>query len=581
VGGYRVGTLEIKDSINERPGPLDWLAGAEAPPTMWQLIGLIDDAPDRSLQGLLIQLKDLTLTRSQADELGAAMELIRGQGVRVSVFAENYGPTELLLGSHADEVIIQSGGGVSLPGLYMEEMYLAGTLDFIGLKADLVQVGAYKGANEALTRTAPSPEWDQNISALLDDLYGAMRSTIKEGRGMDDAALDKAMSEAWFASDETARSVGLIDAIVDLPDLSAHLAQEQNLAGAGSIDWVKLTPEGAGPDLAASFNPFAIMNLLSQTPDNTPKRDTIALIHIDGPIVDGESADGGLFGGKNVGSRTIRKALSDLEDNDLIKGVIVRINSPGGSATASEVIWQGVRRVAEKKPVWVSVGSMAASGGYYIAVAGDKIYVTPTGIVGSIGVVGGKISMGGLYDLLHVNVVERARGPRAELMSSSQPWTDEQRQFVRDKMAETYNLFTKRVSAGREGIDLAKTAEGRLFVGQRAVDMKLADTVGGLDRAVADLAAKLNLSEGQYDVLNYPGPKSLQDVLGEMFGQMAMAGEGGGDKANLAALSDKVAALRAVVGETAWPNVQAALEGLVQLRTEPVLLVAPRALIVR
>src|SRR5690606_7120002 len=136
--------------------------------------------------------------------------------------------------------------------------------------------------------------------------------------------------------------------------------------------------------------------------------------------------------------------------DDLIKGVIIRINSPGGSATASEVIWRGVQRVAAKKPVWVSVGSMAASGGYYIAVAGDKIYVTPSGIVGSIGVVGGKISMGGLYDLLHVNVVERARGPRADLFSSSQPWTDQQRAFVRDKMAETYDLFTRRVAQGRE-----------------------------------------------------------------------------------------------------------------------------------
>lgn len=578
---YRVGSLEIEESVSERPGPLDWLAGKEAPMNLWELINVIDDAHQRHINALLVQLKDPELTRSQIDEIGAALERLRGAGVKVHLFAENYGPAELMLGAHADEVIIQAGGAVSLPGLYMEEMYLAGTLDWIGMKADLVQVGAYKGANEALTRTEPSPEWEENISGLLDDLYGAMRTTLKKGRDLDDAALDAAMAEAWFASDETALSVGLIDAIVDLPELSAHLAQAEQLAGAGSINWVKITPDRQGTDLAASFNPFAFMNLLTQKPDNKPKRDTIALVHIDGPIVDGESSEGGLFGGANVGSRTVRKALSEVENDDLIKGVIIRINSPGGSATASEVIWRGVQRVAAKKPVWVSVGSMAASGGYYIAVAGDKIYVTPSGIVGSIGVVGGKISMGGLYDLLHVNVVERARGPRADLFSSSQPWTDQQRAFVRDKMAETYDLFTRRVAQGREGIDLAQTAEGRLFAGRRAVEMKLADEVGGIDDVIVDLAAHVNLAEGQYDVLHYPGPKSLEDFLSELFGQMAGSPQGKAEAAQSDAVAARLALLRATVGEQAWPQVRDALNGLAQLRSEPVLLLSPRALIVR
>jgi protease-4 len=509
------------------------------------------------------------------------MQRLRENGVKVNLFAENYGPAELLLGAHADQVIIQAGGAVSLPGLYMEEMYLAGTLDWIGLKADLVQVGAYKGANEALTRTEPSPEWEENITGLLDDLYGAMRDTLKTGRRLDDAALDNAMAEAWFASDETALAVGLIDAIVDLPELSAHLASAENLPGPGAVNWVKMDPEKTTTDLASSFNPFAMMSLLTKKPDNEPTRDTIALVHIDGPIVDGDSSEGGPFGGTSVGSRTVRKALSELEDNDLVKGVIVRINSPGGSATASEVIWRGVERVAAKKPVWVSVGSMAASGGYYIAVAGDKIYVTPSGIVGSIGVVGGKISMGGLYDLLHVNVVERARGPRADLLSSSQPWTERQRAFVRDKMTETYELFTRRVAQGRAGIDLTQTAEGRLFAGQRAVDMKMADAVGGIDQVVHDLAAHAGLTEGQYDVLHYPGPKSLEDFLNDMFGEMAMAPGARTDQANFAALAGKLALLRAAIGETAWPNVRDALNGIVQLRSEPVLLLSPRALIVR
>jgi protease-4 len=312
-----------------------------------------------------------------------------------------------------------------------------------------------------------------------------------------------------------------------------------------------------------------MLRKLSQEPKNEPTRETIAVVHIDGPIVDGESQPETAFGGGSVGAVTIREALKEIEDEDLIKGVIIRINSPGGSAIASENIWQGVRRVAETKPVWVSVGDMAASGGYYIAVAGERIYVDRSSIVGSIGVVGGKLALGDLYEKINLNVVGRSRGPAAALFASGPTWTPEQRSLVRDRMKETYEIFTARVAQGREEIDLSKTAEGRLFAGEKAIEMRLADELGGLHDALYAMADNADLRD-DFDVLHYPGPQSFDDFLENLT-------SGFGVKVESAA----IVAVRELVGPAAWDRVRDAMTAMTQLRTEPVLLVSPRALIFR
>ncbi|MEX2219087.1 MAG: S49 family peptidase [Phycisphaerales bacterium] len=570
-----IGRLDLEGPILDRPGPLDWLAGGR--PTLRSVMSTLAEAgADAEISAVVVRLKDAELNRTQIEELGSALEALAKAGKRTYVFAENYGPAELLLGSHAQQVVIQSGGGVSLPGLHMEEMYLADTLSWAGVKAELVQIGDYKGASEMFVNSAPSKAWDQNINQLLDSLYGAMRAELKRGRKLSDEKLDEAMRRVWIADAEEAIEAGLIDAAVDLPALGAFIA------GRPDPEWVELDAAGEPTFSMDTTNPFAalpaMMKALTEPPSRSPDGPAIALVHIDGAIVDGDSGAGGLFGESSVGSRTVRNALEEVRAEDKIKGVIIRIESPGGSATASEVIWQGVRRVAEKKPVWVSVGSMAASGGYYIAVAGDRIYVNPSSIVGSIGVVGGKFAMGGLYDKLKVRVVERSRGPMGGMFTSVTPWSPEQIEQVRSKMRRTYDLFTKRVAAGRKGIDLSKTAEGRLFAGQKAVDLNMADTLGGLDECIGALASHLGLAE--YEVLDYPGPQSLGEILEEMFGQFASApGVRAGRPPALA--GEAAAVLRTVVGERAWPGVRDSLGALMQLRREPVLLVSPQAIILK
>lgn len=570
TGKARVAMIEIKGKLVEKPGPLDWLTGGDM--TMRTLTGALRQAAgDASLKAIVLRLKDAELTGTQVQELSAAVAAARAGGKRVVVYSDLYDPGALMLAAAADEAVIQAGGAVSLPGLAVQEMYLADALAWAGVKGDFVQIGDYKGASEMMANAKPSRQWDENINSLLDSLYGNLRAAFKAGRKMDDAALDKAMETAWAATDEEAKKVGLIDTIIDLPDLGKHLAKG---LGAETVEWTDDlgTPKGGGKMDAA--NPFAMLQMLSSKPEHTPKRDTIAVLHIDGAIVDGESGAGGLMGDATVGSRTIRRALSAIEESPLIKGVIVRIDSPGGSAIASEIIWQGLRRVAAKKPVYVSVGSMAASGGYYIAVAGERIYVNPSSIVGSIGVVGGKLATGGLMEKLKVNVVERTRGPRATLLGGMTPWSEADRRLVRDKMVQTYELFTKRVSAGRKGIELARTAEGRLFTGDRAVELKMADKVAPFDVAAADLAKSLNLAEGAYDLMDYPGPKSLGELIEAMLGVSPSA--------SLLAPVGRQAAEEVgvtVLGPRGYRALRASVAALLQLRKEPVILVAPSVIV--
>jgi protease IV len=571
----RIGMLEIEGKVSGRPGEFSWLSST-GKPTLRDLVQLIEASPARQdIDALVIRLKDAELDRTQIEELGEAMLKARKAGRKIHLFAEHYTPAEILLGSYADKAIIQAGGAVAFPGLYMEEMYLAETLAWVGVKADFVQVGDYKGASETMSNAAPSPQWEENISQLLDSMYQIMREDVKRGRSMNDEQLDAAMKAVWLGTAEQGVKVGLIDAQVDLPTLGKHIS------GRDDARFVKIEPEGKAEATVDTSNPFAaisaMMEMFTKKPRHKPTRPTIAVLHIDGPIIDGDSTAGGLFGSASVGSRTIRNALEDIRAEDQIKGVIIRVDSPGGSATASEVMWQGIRRVADKKPVWVSIGSMAASGGYYVAVAGDRIYVNPSSIVGSIGVVGGKMALGGLYDKVGINVVGRGRGPMADMFASARPWTPEQRTLVRAKMSDIYDLFTQRVVQGRNGINLSATAEGRLFTGARALDLKMADRIGGLDTAIGDLAAHVKLAG--FDVMHYPGPKGLDELLEDLFSGFGASSARSPRGSALA--GELLGALGQAMGPRNWQTVAAQLEALAQLRREPAVLVSPRAILFR
>lgn len=574
-----VAYMELDSPMIERDATGGGLFGDTDTRTLRQAIESVRRlAQNDGIEGLVLRLRPgFGMNSAQLDEFGEELEAFRDAGKPVHVFSDNYGPLEVLLASYADEAILQQGGSVMGPRIYMEEMFLADAMARVGLEPSFVQVGDYKGASEMMANSEPSEAWEENISGLLDAMYANLLERVSVGFDLDEAGAERALAETFWADGDRAKSVGVIDAEIDRMDLRAHL--EKRYGEGFSFErgvWVQRGP--GAPDFE-SMNPFqafsTLMTMLSaEGQERTTERDTIALVYVDGAIVDGESTQGGLFGGASVGSVTIREALAEAERDGNIKGVVLRIDSPGGSATASEAIWQGVRRVAEAgKPVWVSVGSMAASGGYYIAVAGDRVYVTESSIVGSIGVVGGKIAMGGLYEKLDVNVVPRARGPLAGMLSSLEPWDDAQSAMVRERMTETYDLFVQRVRSGRGGIDISKTAEGRLFVGDQAIDLRMADAMGGVEDALTDLATELGLADGAYDVFEYPEPMTFEELLQSAI-PFAAAPE-------MAAEPVLAGALRELLGDAAWEKVGDAARAMLELRNQPVVLTSPRVLIER
>ena len=567
----KVGYLKIEDEYPERPTMPSFLGLGDSSATFRQLVDSIYAVADRpfKLDGLVVRLTNAKLPTTQIEELGTALDRVRATGTKVHIFTEIYGPAELLLGAHADEVIVQTGGAVSFPGLYAEEMFLADALGAIGITPDYVQIGDYKGASEPMSRSEPSPEWNENINQLLDGIYANMRSSLAAGRGLTDRGLDRALKEAFFASPETAIKVGVVDSAVDRMDLDEHLED----AYGGDFDWdASIGPtDSTTPDFASMgfFEAFTELMTMLEPQESRTKRDTIAIVHIDGAIIDGESKSGGLLQSAGVGSLTIRKVLADLEDDQNVKGVIIRINSPGGSAIASESIWQGLQRLGEEKPVWASVGTMAASGGYYIAVGTQKIFVDPSSIVGSIGVVEGKLALGGLYKKFHINVVPRTRGPRASIMGGLTPWSDDERALIRQRMTETYEQFVDRVKAGRPGIDISTSAEGRLFTGKNSLSMHMADKIGGIHETVGALADALQLRAGSYDVLDYPPPPSIEEYIEKALPMARTA----------APMVGSAAALRELFGEARFNQLRDHLTALLELRTEPVLLTSPRVLL--
>lgn len=566
--GDRLAWFDLEGRLADRPAPMAFLQ-AEPEPTLFDVIaGVHRAAEDKDVKALVLRLREPAFGLTQAEELGRALAAARKQGKRVTLFTENYGVGEILLGSYADEVVMQSGGIASFPGMLMQEMYLADTLAWLGMKADFVQIGDYKGAKETLANSAPSPEWDACVENLLNGLFDSMVSQMREGRGMSAEEVDTALEEGWMADAPAAIRARLVDRAMDRLELNDALAEAHGDDYETDLGFATARG-GAGLDMS---NPFVMLKALTEPPDRTPKTDTIAVVHIDGVIVDGESEPASPLSGRgSVGSLTIRKALAEIEHEDLIRGVVVRIDSPGGSASASESIWQGLRRVAEHKPVWVSVGSMAASGGYYIAVAGDRIFVNPSSIVGSIGVVGGKIVLAGTMEKLHVNVVTRARGQSAELMSTQREWLPTERAKVEGRMRAVYDQFVDRVRAGRKDIDIAATAEGRLFAGRQALTNGMADELGGLHESVRSLAASLKLTG--YEVLDYPAPKSLAETLEDIAGSFGFAG------ASVSALDLGASAGRALLGDSAWERVGESMRGAMELRREPVILMSPRTLL--
>jgi protease-4 len=441
---------------------------------------------------------------AQAQEIRSKLDELRQAGKRTFVYADTYDTVSFLVASAATDVVLMDGGELFMPGVAIEPMFYRGTLDKLGVTPDYVQVGEYKGAEEPYTRTEPSPELTAEMEKLVGSLFDQIVKDISGSRSLAKSEVEAAINRAMTPADQ-AKQTGLVDHLADADALSDLIAAEL-----GDSEVKPRIDASYGKQEGPEFdpdNPFAILQLLKPEKVDADKP-SVALVYAEGAIVNGTSGGGGgiLGGGASVNTEYIRRAMRLAERDDEIEAIVLRIDSPGGSALASEAMYQAIERVAEKKPVIVSIGGIAASGGYYLAVAGDEIYADPSAIIGSIGVVGGKLVLDGLYDKVGISTTMFSEGRNAGLFSQTQPWDERQRRLVRNWMKSTYDQFTERVEEGRNGkiTDVDEVARGRIFLAAQGLELGMVDKLGGLDDALARAAEKAELGE-DFDVVVLPG----------------------------------------------------------------------------
>jgi protease-4 len=503
----KVALFDLSDGVSEKPADFSLFANQQSDTLHSTLQRMKRAGDDKDIRAVLVLLGDGQIGLAEAQEIRDALAEV-GKHKKVYVYADGYDTTGYTLASGATDICMLGGGEIMIPGVGFSTMFYKGAFDKLGVEADYVQIGKYKGAKEPYTNSQPSEELKGELNRLADSLYGQIVSGIAAHRKLSDDAVKQIVDDTMISGD-AAKARGLVDHLVDQdglrPLIEADLGKQMNL-----VDDYGQDPQQQ-VDLSS---PFALFSLLARKPE-VSNRPAVALIYADGVITDGEGNQGLLGGESGVASEPMRRAFRLAAHDDSIKAVVIRINSPGGSALASEVMWQAVRRVAVRKPVIISVGGMAASGGYYLASAGDTIFADPVGIVGSIGVVGGKFVLKDLYAKLGLTTDTFARGQNAGLFSSDAPFTDKQRAMVERWMTDTYVQFTQRVMTTRAGKikNISQVAQGRIFLAPQAKELGLIDQIGGTEDAIACAADRGGLAEGSYEIRVLPAARTLADLF--------------------------------------------------------------------
>jgi protease-4 len=463
-------------------------------------------AADSRIGTVAIRVGDLQTGWAQIAEIKAAFSRLKRAKKRVVVHLDQPQNATYYLALGADEIQIAPSSSLWLIGLKAEVLFLRGLLDKLGIKADMAQVGKYKGAAEPLTRKSMSPELEKALTALVDGMFSTLVTEIASARGISEQEVKKLIDRAPLTA-KSALGAKLVDKV------GSHREQVRELAGQAEIHWEygKKQKPGTWSGLLELIQP--------DRAGEPPKEPHVALVYAIGPIVYGRR-QGGVFSSEEmIVSHKMEELVEELQSSENVKAVLLRINSPGGSALASDVIWKSLRKLAKKKPVVVTMGDVAASGGYYIASAGTKVYAQPLSMTGSIGVVGGKLSFGGLFEKIGITRGVITRGQQADMFSPSRPFSAEEKERIEKVMKRTYDQFIERVAAGRDMSRSAveRAAKGRVWTGRLAKKRGLVDQLGGIYDALAE-ARRLGKLPEDAKVTIYPRPRSWLEVLQERLG---------------------------------------------------------------
>lgn len=452
-------------------------------------------ADDERIKALMIRGEGSWAGWAKAQEVRWAIQDFKESGKPVWAYLEVAGREDYYIASLADKVVMQPESYLDLKGLRIEVMFFKGTLDKLGIEADLIRSGKYKSAGEPFSRTDISPEWREVLDSSLDELYAQLLAGIAEGRGQDADYWQVVLDEGPFTSPD-AREIGLVDDVLYID------AFRDQLSEAVSVD---------------DFNTLSVSRFAAMALSPGRGAETVAILHANGPIVSGSSFDPFTGMRSYLGSDTFIAQVNRLRRDDDVAGVILRVDSPGGDAIASDQMLRAVRRLAEEKPVVVSMSNVAASGGYYIAAAPEvPIIAYPGTQTGSIGVFTMMLNLRQMYAKLGITKEVLTRGRFAAIDSDYKPMSAPEREKLRAYVDAIYNTFLSRVAEARdEDVEaIHELAQGRVWIGSQAVENGLVDELGGFRAAVAAIKDAAGVDEDDaVRVITYPQARSVLERL--------------------------------------------------------------------
>lgn len=471
------------------------------PLTVQNVLSSLEKAEtDDKIKGILLDGSTGQTTTGYAvlREIRQGLADFKASGKKVIAYDLTFNEKEYYLASVADEVILNPLGNLELNGLRSEQTFFAGAFDKYGVGIQVVRVGEYKSAVEPFIRQEFSEENRQQTTALLDDLWGEFLSGVGEGRGISRSDLQQIADQKGFLLAEEAQELGLVDRLAYDDEIKQEL--------------IALTGE---QDVEAAFPNITMArygDLEKPERAETVSENKIAVLYAQGSIVNGEGAL------DNIGSDRVSEQIRKLREDETVKAVVLRINSPGGSATASDVILRQLQLTQKEKPVIVSMGNVAASGGYWIALGGNQIFAQPNTITGSIGVFG---VLPNIQELANENGVTwdaASTGDLAGLNTISRPKTEPELAVYQEVVNQIYDQFLVKVSAARDlpKEEVAKIAQGRVWSGEAAQAIGLVDQLGGLESAIAQAAASAELGE-DWELQEYPKSNLLEERLFKRF----------------------------------------------------------------
>jgi len=572
--GAALAVLDLSKGVPEKETPS--ILDVSHRGTFDELVRVIDGlSRDPNTGGVFVRFGGTSFGIARAMEIGEGLEVLRKANKPVICHAEELTNSTFYAAARGcSKIILSPAGELETIGLAAQLIYAHKLLaEELRLSVDILQVGKFKGAEEPLTRDGPSDEARASLQGVLVDLRARWREGIAAGRGHDEAA--DAVEDGPYSAGR-AKEVGLIDEIAYLDE-----AREEARKEAGALhDDVRF---GGGNDESGAADEIGDMVrlLAGEKGGGAP----VALVRATGSI--SMASSGGMFGGSSgITAKELERTLARLEKDDDVRAVVLRIDSPGGSALASDLIWHRLMKLREKKPLVVSVGDMAASGGYYMACTGTVIFAEPTSIVGSIGVVGGKVAAEHTLEMIGVHAetfAANTKNPnaaaRAAYLSPLIAWDDDTRTRVFQTMTSIYDLFLARIAEGRKTTadKIAPNAEGRIFSGTEGKARGLVDELGGLGAAIARARVLANLpADARVEAI-----APSRNVL-ESLGAAGSSDSDGEESASATApLGREVPRLVELVVQAA-PDVGPFLQSLLPLASgEHALTAVPFALVVR